>query len=115
MLHIDTEITEWTDGLVNPGEHEGNLVSEIMRYKPWNEGVASSEGRDLGPPGEVRAAGLITHISNSMSFANALRTLMIYHSLNIRLYGTRFHSRSQSSSPLLNRTCRAIRWPWMGF
>lgn len=53
-IYSDTEITEWTDGLVNPGEHEGGFgdVSEIMRYKPWNEGVASTEGRDMGPPGE---------------------------------------------------------------
>lgn len=53
----DTEITEWTDGLVNPGEHEGNLVSEIMRYKPWNEGAASVGERHDGPPGEVSGSG----------------------------------------------------------
>ena len=52
-LSSDTEITEWTDGLVNPGENEGNLVSEIMRYKPWNEGAASVSERHDGPPGEV--------------------------------------------------------------
>mmetsp|Transcript_26944 Transcript_26944/g.72326 ORF Transcript_26944/g.72326 Transcript_26944/m.72326 type:complete len:275 (-) Transcript_26944:760-1584(-) len=51
-IYSDTEITEWTDGLVNPGENEGNLVSEIMRYKPWNEGAASVSERHDGPPGE---------------------------------------------------------------